>query len=192
MPQGIGASLTISKPCYNRFAIHPLLSICRDNPIPPQGDKVLKDQEVRAGFCYVSYDAPRQQAFEAVLRYTGTLRPPEWMDVEQGSVLFQQLYDGRSSQADQFKTLCHVQADLSTAPCQERDGIPGRKCYTRGFDVILLVGLTELKAQIAWIDSETVSSQGVLSCSRLFSDFSWRANPGDGKKVQNTISRIPP
>lgn len=37
--------------------------------------------------------------------------------------------------------------------------------YTRKFDVILLVGLTELKAQIAWIDAATVSPHGILSCS---------------------------
>jgi hypothetical protein len=37
-------------------------------------------------------------------------------------------------------------------------------CYTRNFDVILLVGLTELKAQIAWVDSATVSPQGTLFC----------------------------
>jgi hypothetical protein len=31
--------------------------------------------------------------------------------------------------------------------------------------VVLLVGLTELKAQIGWIDSVTVSFQGILSRS---------------------------
>ena len=36
-------------------------------------------------------------------------------------------------------------------------------CYTREFNVILLVGLTELKAQIGWTDSVTVSSQRILS-----------------------------
>jgi hypothetical protein len=30
--------------------------------------------------------------------------------------------------------------------------------------MILLVGLTELKAQIAWVDSITVSSQKIQSC----------------------------
>ena len=32
-------------------------------------------------------------------------------------------------------------------------------CYTRDFDFILLVGLTELKAQIGWVDSVTVRSK---------------------------------
>ena len=34
--------------------------------------------------------------------------------------------------------------------------------YRREYDVILLVGLTELKAQLSWIDSETVRAHIVL------------------------------
>lgn len=44
----------------------------------------------------------------------------------------------------------------------------GKMCYTRSFDVILLVGLTELKAQIGWIDSKTVSFQTIPSYLPLF------------------------
>jgi len=56
--------------------------------------------------------------------------------------------------------LCTVQANLSTAPYIYTPGKKKRKgCYTRDFDVILLVGLTELKAQIGWVDSATVSSK---------------------------------
>ena len=40
-------------------------------------------------------------------------------------------------------------------------------CYTRDFDVILLVGLTELKAQIGWIDSETVRAYIFLRANAL-------------------------
>ena len=63
-----------------------------------------------------------------------------------------------SSHPDKFKALCDIRADLSTAPYQKKRGREGAICYTRSFDVILLVGLTELKAQIGWTDSETVSS----------------------------------
>jgi len=37
--------------------------------------------------------------------------------------------------------------------------------------MILFVGLTELKAQIGWIDSATVSFHGILSCSPPFLIF---------------------
>ena len=55
-----------------------------------------------------------------------------------------------------FETLCHVVADISAAPCKLTRGRPGKVCYSREYEVVLLVGLTELKAQIRWIDSKTV------------------------------------
>ena len=33
-------------------------------------------------------------------------------------------------------------------------------CYLRKYRVVLLVGLTELKAQIRWVDSTTVRNRG--------------------------------
>ena len=61
---------------------------------------------------------------------------------------------------DRFETLCHVVADISTSPCTSKIGRGGKMCYSRRLDVVLLVGLTELKAQIRWTDSRTVSSHG--------------------------------
>ena len=52
-----------------------------------------------------------------------------------------------------------------------RIGKMGNMCYARIFDLILLVGLTELKAQIGWFDSVTVSFQGIFSCLPLFLIF---------------------
>ena len=60
--------------------------------------------------------------------------------------------------------LCNIRADLSTAPYQSETRSEEKTYYTRKFDVILLVGLTELKAQIAWIDAATVSPRGIASC----------------------------
>ena len=59
-------------------------------------------------------------------------------------------------QKENFETLCHVVADLSTAPYTRKVGSSGEVCYYREFDVVLLVGLTELKAQIRWHDPKTV------------------------------------
>ena len=58
---------------------------------------------------------------------------------------------------DKFETLCHVVADLSAAPYTRKVGNSGEVCYYREFDVALLVGLTELKAEIRWYDPKTVS-----------------------------------
>ena len=57
---------------------------------------------------------------------------------------------------DRFETLCHVAADVSAAPYTLKVGKSGKMCFHREYDVVLLVGLTELKAQIRWTDSTTV------------------------------------
>ena len=47
---------------------------------------VTEDREIRLGFRCVTADAPQRQAFQSVLKYTGTGRAPEWEDIERGSV----------------------------------------------------------------------------------------------------------
>ena len=43
--------------------------------------------------------------------------------------------------------------------------------YKRDYNIILLVGLTELKAQVSWIDSKTVRSRLVLHVPVTSYDF---------------------
>ena len=57
---------------------------------------------------------------------------------------------------DKFEKLCLVRVDISSAPCTSKLGETGKIGYKREYNIILLVGLTELKAQVGWIDSETV------------------------------------
>jgi hypothetical protein len=57
---------------------------------------------------------------------------------------------------DRFETLCHVVADISAARSTCTVGKSGKPCYSQEYDVVLLVGLTELKAEIRWLDSTTV------------------------------------
>jgi hypothetical protein len=59
-----------------------------------------------------------------------------------------------------------VVADISATPLTQKIKDDGKKYYMREFDVVLLVGLTELKAQIRWIDSVTVSFYGKLILDR--------------------------
>jgi len=66
------------------------------------------------------------------------------------------------SRKDKFQMLCHVTADLSTAPYTSSFTPAGKICHKRAFDVVLLVGATGLKAQISWVDSATVRARIVL------------------------------
>ena len=69
---------------------------------------------------------------------------------------------------DNFQTLCHIVADISAAPATLQRGTLGQICYTREYDVVLLVGLTELKAQIRWTDSATVRICHLFRLQPLF------------------------
>ncbi|KAF9650929.1 hypothetical protein BDM02DRAFT_3213948 [Thelephora ganbajun] len=121
------------------------------------GTKVLEDREIRHKFCALSEGTPPQHAPSTIVKYTGSLVSPEWEDVEKGGVFNFPWYFVKSAQnqkKDKFQTLCYVRADLSTAPCTSSLAA-GKMGYRRDYDVILLVGLTELKAQVSWIDSAT-------------------------------------
>ena len=167
IPWGTNVSLDTSRPCYHGFVVYPILLILLDNLIALQGVKVLEDREVRSSYCYVTEGVPKGQASQTVLKYTGPHGAPEWMDLEQGSGLHLVNLERHSSQAENFAELCTIQADLAAASYVRKRGKSGKMCYTRNFDVVLLVGLTELQAQIAWIDSATVSPEGNPSHSLL-------------------------
>lgn len=74
---------------------------------------------------------------------------------------------GQPSLVGDFQTLCTIRADISAAPLRKLRGDAGEVSYTREYEVVLLVGLTELKAQVAWTDSVSVSFKGVPTRSAL-------------------------
>ena len=90
----------------------------------------------------------------AITSYNGTAQDPEWTDMEPsthpcgiplgGSLL---------TRADMFSILCTVQADMSHIVLQPQRGKGGAIYYQRNFDIVLLFGLTELKAQICWTEN---------------------------------------
>lgn len=102
--------------------------------------------------------APETRAHARIIKYDGNEKEPRWMDVQRGSTLDFMLIPvfGTHDLEDKFETLCRVYGDISAAPSTPQPGSNGKMCYYREFDVVLLVGLTELKTQIRWIDSVTV------------------------------------
>jgi hypothetical protein len=51
---------------------------------------------------------------------------------------------------DNYTKLCTIEADLSQAVVTRPKAKGKGNFYTARFDIILLFGLTELKAQVAW------------------------------------------
>jgi len=104
-----------------------------------KGTKVLENREIRTSMYVVREGAPAKEVTARIIKYDGSQRSPRWMDVER----------------DRFETLCHVVADISVASQTSKPGRSGIMCYSRAYDVVLLVGLTQLKAQIRWTDART-------------------------------------
>ena len=127
-----------------------------------QGTQVLESREIRTRMHIVREGAPARDVLARVIKYDGDRKEPRWMDIERGVTvdLPTQLLPGTYNPTDRFETLCHVVADISAAPYTSKPGRSGKICYSRKYDVVLLVGLTELKAQIRWIDSRTVRIHG--------------------------------
>ena len=152
------------------------------NFIALQGTKVLEDREIRHSFFLSSEDGPPQHASPGIDKYTGALDAPEWKDVEQGKVFGFPWYlvNSAQSQKDKFETLCHVKADISTAP-HTSTYTGGKMGYRRDYDIILLVGLTELKALVSWTDSRTVRAHPVPCISVCLTELSSCGSRGQRK-----------
>ena len=154
----------ISFPCCRGFVVRNIYLAFELNSIILQGTKVLEDREIRHDFIWPSEDAPAQHVSPKVVKYTGTLVAPQWEDIEQGILFSFPWYFVKSAQVqeDKFEVLCHVEADLSTAPYKTKLAKTGKTRYEREGYVILLVGLTELKAQVGWTDTKTVRAYIIL------------------------------
>ena len=88
------------------------------------------------------------------------------------------------SRKDKFERLCRISADVSSAPYTSKLWKIGKKGYMREYDIILLVGLTELKAQVSWVNSKNV--RGISfnpHPPHSFHSISICANPEEREKV---------
>lgn len=86
--------------------------------------------------------------------YRGPLTDPHWMDVDRRmlSLLIPVRYAVEMSwlyHTDHFTPLCTVHADTSQVARTPRKG-PDGLFFVQIYKVVLLWGLTELKAQISW------------------------------------------
>ena len=71
-----------------------------------------------------------------------------------------------------YSLLCHVHADLSRVPKLPRTSTFGRsKYYAANFDVVLALGLTELKAHICWQENVRAYMIGAYNDANLYWPF---------------------
>ncbi|KAH6910166.1 hypothetical protein BKA70DRAFT_1560798 [Coprinopsis sp. MPI-PUGE-AT-0042] len=115
-----------------------------------KNEQVSEVKEYRQSFVryYRGFQEIETTNFKAHIRsYSGNSNDPQWMDVE----------------PDNYATACTVYANIQDLPRTPTIGSGLRFYYIVRFDVILLFGLTELKAQIAWKDLNGVEKRGPAS-----------------------------
>ena len=98
---------------------------------------------------------------------------PKWKDVDtSGDHFIQFIYLVSLTKliliffffADKYTELCTIEADLSRVPKHSRPKTSGKGNFYRvDYDIILLFGMTELNAQIAW--KEKVSGHSIKRIS---------------------------
>ncbi|KAG6334775.1 hypothetical protein ID866_4308 [Astraeus odoratus] len=106
-------------------------------PILTKGTEVSERQEFRKSFIFEEFNRSRCNKLHLdILAYRGKLPNPRWIDEEQ----------------DVFTSMCTIRADTSKlAHSMQSNPLPGGGAYySILIHVILLFGLTELKAQISW------------------------------------------
>ncbi|KAL4079085.1 hypothetical protein J3A83DRAFT_4367804 [Scleroderma citrinum] len=100
-----------------------------------------EQQEFRKPFILEEFDRSRCGKIQVdVVAYRGQLANPRWMDTEQ----------------DSYTSLCTIRADASKlANGMRSHQLPGGAgvYYSIMFYVVLLFGLTELRAQISWVEN---------------------------------------
>ncbi|KAF8557817.1 hypothetical protein OG21DRAFT_1595682 [Imleria badia] len=104
-----------------------------------KGVQVSEQQEFRHSFSRARKSRSKlTNVKESILAYRGDVPDPDWMDKEPAC----------------FTPLCDMIADTSkiAGSLRPRKAAGGGNYYRLSFDVILLFGLTELKAQISWND----------------------------------------
>ena len=89
----------------------------------------------------------------SVMCYQGAIVAPKWKDVDTGQYLFSfktTIYD-LIANIDNYTELCRIEVDLSHLSLSPRLKHSGEGTfYTIDFDIVLLFGLTEFKAAVAW------------------------------------------
>ncbi|KZP18863.1 hypothetical protein FIBSPDRAFT_744893, partial [Athelia psychrophila] len=113
--------------------------------IIPKGTSVSEEQEFRSTYSSSAVSKVRLRGMQREIRsYEGSSQSPQWTDIE----------------PENFSVLCKIEADTSklSQTLKPRNG-PLGQYYRLDYSVVLLFGLTELKAQICWIENVSVFVQ---------------------------------
>ena len=92
-----------------------------------------------------------------ILCYRGLGKDPRWTDVDPGTLFYGRRIICRTgltthiSTTELYTSLCTIFADTSKVARLPQEG-PNGTFYVQDFRIVLLCGLTELRAQISWTE----------------------------------------
>ena len=88
--------------------------------------------------------------------YKGLDCNPRWLDIDEG-VSLSSVLNGMTLLiyifSDSYGTLCYIEAEFPSQNIKTSMSLLGKIFHYVHYDVVLFFGLTEIKAQIAWIKS---------------------------------------
>ncbi|TFK63670.1 hypothetical protein BDN72DRAFT_902224 [Pluteus cervinus] len=108
--------------------------------ILPRTSKVQEDKEFLESYNRKARDKNALlHVSTTILRYQGALKCPAWMDEDN----------------DNFELMCTIEADTTKAmassePLMSKDG---QAYFALDYDIVLMFGLTEFKAQLSWTEN---------------------------------------
>lgn len=120
-----------------------------------QGTRVTGDTQFKCSFIYESEDLHDfDRISDTILCYRGIDKAPNWLDIRTGKILIYRrvLVCHAKGYTDRFSRLCTIHADMSGANRKRIIG-PNGPYYLQTFEVILLFGLVETKAQLCWMEN---------------------------------------
>ncbi|KAK7032185.1 hypothetical protein VNI00_013359 [Paramarasmius palmivorus] len=121
--------------------------------ILPKGVRIQEETEFRSSyFRQSSGKLALQKLSDDIMCYRGNADNPRWTDVEPSTELVCLKAKILIIPTELFSTLCTVEADTSKAPgfITEKYNLNQGRYYEAAYEVVLLFGMTELKAQICW------------------------------------------
>ncbi|ESK91430.1 hypothetical protein Moror_2703 [Moniliophthora roreri MCA 2997] len=117
--------------------------------ILPKGSRVEEETEFRQGYSRQSFERESLENMRTeILCYRGKSKEARiWRD----------------SEPNMFSTLCTIEADLRSSRCIRTRRSPfGQSYYYANYEIVLLFGLTELKAQICWKEGQEKRSSAIV------------------------------
>ncbi|PPR02811.1 hypothetical protein CVT26_009597 [Gymnopilus dilepis] len=106
--------------------------------ILPKGTQVSESSEFRKTYTWISDSKQAFKFMDSIWCYRGSLANPKWKDED----------------TENYSKVCYIEVDLSHVKLDKQRNVQTKKkFYTVQYSIVLLFGMTELKAQIAWTEN---------------------------------------